>query len=168
MEKTTFWEIIEESVHVPEEFKADELQKSLARFSLNDIVDFEMILRELIIALDDYKIVGAQKIIAGSVSDDSYLYFRCWIISMGRKVFDDTLLHPDSLADFVDNSKFAEFEELLYVADSAYQMKSGVVADAENLPRDIAFEKGLDYDFGAYRLEGGRSASIVPKTPGGI
>lgn len=151
MEKITFWEIIEKSQLVPQEDQYHELEKLLSKYTLNDIVDFEIILRELIIELDDYKVMGVLKIIEGYVSDDPYLYFRCWVIGRGKKVFDLALQHPDDLAGLVDPSTIPGFEELLYVADDAYESKNG---DGEDLPRDIAAGKGLSYDFGAPDTKG--------------
>jgi len=51
------------------------------------IIEFEIIFRRLIIEVDEFKIMGAQKIIEGYVSDDSYLYFRCWLIGKGEKIY---------------------------------------------------------------------------------
>ncbi|MCW3466691.1 DUF4240 domain-containing protein [Chitinophaga nivalis] len=153
MEKRIFWEIIEKSLLVQED-QANELQRLLSQFSLSDIVDFEIIMRELIIELDDYKVMGIPKIIDGYVSDDSYIYFRCWIISKGREIFDIALQHPDDIAKIVDQSTLPDFEDLLYIADNAYQFKSGVGDDDDNLPRNIAYSKGLDYDLDAPPTKG--------------
>lgn len=154
MERKTFWEIIEKSLLVASEQQENEIQKLLLAFSLDDIVQFEIILRELINELDDYKVMGILKIMDGYVSDDSYIYFRCWLIGSGKKIFDIALESPDDIAAFVDQSTFPDFESLLYVADEAYLQKSGVAEDDENLPRDVAYSKGLDYDHGAPPTKG--------------
>lgn len=154
MEKATFWEIIEKSLSVPEEDQENEIQKRLSEFSLDDIVHFEIIMRELLFEIDDYKTIAVLKIITKYVSDDSYLYFRCWLISKGQKVFNTILQQPDDLAEIVDASTFPDFENLLYVADDAYRLKTGVDEEDENLPRNIALDKGLDYDFAAPPTKG--------------
>ena len=96
--------------------------------------------------MDDFKILAAEKIIEGEVSDDSYLYFRCWLIGQGEKTFTETLKNPDYLADFVNKETFSEFEELMYVATTAFEQKTGKQED-DNFPRSIADKKGISYDF---------------------
>src|SRR5215467_16340033 len=64
----------------------DTIIRALSRLSQQDIIDFEFLLRERIIECDYYDLIAALKIICGGVSDDSYLYFRCWLIGKGRRI----------------------------------------------------------------------------------
>jgi hypothetical protein len=45
----------------------------------------------------------------GGLSDDGFSYFRDWLISRGRDVYERTLADPDSLAD-VDDAREDEIE----------------------------------------------------------
>ena len=90
--------------------------------------------------------MAAQKIIEGSVTDDSYLYFRCWLISQGKSVFEEVLRNPDSLASIDTEATIAEFEPLLYVATQAYKNKTGKQQEDESFPRGVASARGLNYD----------------------
>ena len=115
------------------------------KLSEEEIIGFESILREKIIELYHYDIIAAQKIIEGYVSDDSFLYFRCWLISQGQNIFKQTLNNPDYLADIVEKNRIYDLEDLLYVTTIAFEKKTGRKED-ENFPRDICDKKGLNYD----------------------
>jgi hypothetical protein len=125
----------------------------LGKNTESDIIDFEIILRTLLDDLDDYRIVAAQKIMAGMVSDDSYLYFRCWIIGNGRDFFEKVLQVPDFITDRIDAFDFPSFESLLYISTQAFHDKTGREED-EAFPRSIASKRGLDYDFGPLKTKG--------------
>ncbi|WP_160714905.1 DUF4240 domain-containing protein [Chitinophaga solisilvae] len=156
MEKETFWKIMETASTAAEEEKAGKITQLLTSCSLEDITDFEIILREAIIELDDFSIMGILKVMTGRVSDDAYVYFRCWLISQGKAVVETARTQPDNLAAIVHENTYPDFEELLYVADDAYLQKSGLTEEEaeDNLPRNVAYERGLDYDFEAPPTKG--------------
>ena len=122
------------------------LIEQLASYSPANIIDFERILRRYILDADSFKLIAAQKIIQGHVTDDPYLYFRCWLIGQGSEVFFEALRNPDSLAELVVDEYEIDFEALLLVATEAFQQKTGLEEEDEGFPREIAFEEGLDYD----------------------
>ncbi|KXX70871.1 DUF4240 domain-containing protein [Flammeovirga sp. SJP92] len=151
-----FWKLIDKAVqasngdnHLKERYLVHELEK----LSLDEIKNFEFAFRKCIIEADEFKIMAAQKIIEGYVSDDSYLYFRCWLIGLGENVYAEILNNPDYLANIVDQKEILDWEGLMYVATDAYSKKTGKEED-ETFPRDIAIDLGLDYDFGAPPTKG--------------
>jgi hypothetical protein len=151
MENTTFWQLVEST---KQEAKGDQqlqeqmLISSLEKHEPEQIIEFECILREYLIEADHYNIIAAQKIIDGYVSDDSYLYFRCWLIGQGETVFTNVLQNPDSLASIVEDP-YQDFEALLYVATEAFEKHTGRKEDDKTFPRAVADERGLNYDFGS-------------------
>jgi hypothetical protein len=148
MNQTEFWQLIDATHQAAvgdAAMQENKLIEELAQHSLDDIVDFERLLRQYIIAADDFGIMAAQKIIQGWVSDDPYLYFRCWLISQGEQVYFEALRNPDSLAELDATQGDTDFEPLLYVADEAFAIATGMEED-ESCPRNIAYEQGLDYD----------------------
>jgi len=156
MDKQEFWRLINDSREKSEgdqELQEQLLIDGLKAHTPDQIVEFESILREYLIEADDFKIIAAQKIIEGSVSDDSYLYFRCWLIVQGDTVFLNALDDPDTLADVIEElySEFdevLEFEELLYVATTAFEQRTGREEDEDDtFPRAVASTRGLEYDF---------------------
>lgn len=151
-----FWSLIDKAVeisHGDNELKERFLTNELTKLSLEEIKNFEVAFRKSVINADDFKVMAAEKIIEGYVSDDSYLYFRCWLIGQGKKVFEETLKNPDFLAKVVEKGESTDFESLMYVATAAYSRKTGKEED-ESFPRDTAIELGLDYDFGAPPTKG--------------
>lgn len=157
MDKDEFWKIIDYSIA---NSKNDKLEKEkiivekLSAYSPEQIIEFEIILRQLIIQADDFKTMAAQKIIEDYVSDDSYLYFRCWLIGKGEEIYKGTIINPDFLSDRIAQDDDFYFEGLLYVATSAYKIRTGIKEEDESFPRDVAILKGLDYDFGAPPTKG--------------
>jgi len=156
MDKQEFWKIIDHSFEISkgnQETQEKIILDKLLSYSLEEITNFEITFRQLIIEADDYKIMAAEKIIEGWVTDDPYLYFRCWLIGQGQKTFEETLKNPDYLADVVSKETDTNFEGLMYVATMAYSQMTGKEED-ETFPRDVAIDKGLDYDFGAPPTKG--------------
>jgi hypothetical protein len=148
MNQKEFWELIDithQAAMGDAGIQEDKLIEELTQHSLDDIVDFERLLRQYILAADDFRVMAAQKIIQGWVSDDPYLYFRCWLISQGEQVYSEVLRNPDFLAELDTTQGDTDFEPLLYVADKAFALATGAEED-ESFPRNIAYEQGLDYD----------------------
>lgn len=151
-----FWLLVDNAVKasngdnsLKEKFLTSELEK----LSLEEIKNFEIAFRKCVIDADDFKVMAAQKIIEGYVSDDSYLYFRCWLIGQGKAVYMETLKDPDYLSTIANKGDECDFEGIMYVATDAYSKKTGKEED-ETFPRNIAIDMGLDYDFGAPPTKG--------------
>jgi hypothetical protein len=152
MDKNEFWKIIDFARNGSagnQKQMYGILLDTLAAYEPQQIIDFEIIFEQLIRDADDYKIIAAEKIIEGSVTDDPYLYFRCWLISKGEKTFNAALQNTDSLAAVVERNEQTDFERLLYVsteATEAYMKKTGIKKEDETFPRAKAAEQGLSYD----------------------
>ena len=145
-----FWLLVDNAVKVAngnDLVKEIFLSAVLEKHSLEEIKDFEIAFRQCVFDADDYRVMAAQKIITNYVSDDSYLYFRCWLIGQGRQVYTETLKNPDYLANIVHKGDLCSWEGLMYVATDAYSRKTGKEED-ETFPRNMASKMGLDYDLG--------------------
>jgi hypothetical protein len=153
MDKKEFWQLIEtakETSKGNQTLQEQTLINSLAQHSPEQIIEFECILREYLLEADHFNIMAAQKILNGYVTDDSYLYFRCWLIGQGEEVFTHALRNADTLATVVQDP-YLEFEALLVVATLAYEKRISRKEedDEESFPRGVASARGLHYDFGA-------------------
>jgi len=149
MDKQEFWRLIDfahQQANGDEQLFENLLGKSLGQYPPEEIIEFECLLEQQILAANDFKVMAAQKIIEGSVTDDSYLYFRCWLISQGKNVFEEAIRNPDSLSNIDTEGTVAEFEPLLYVATQAYRNKTGKKEEDESFPRGVASKRGLNYD----------------------
>ncbi len=151
-----FWSLIDDAVKASNgdnALKEQYLTTELEKRSLEEIIHFEVAFRKCVIEADDFKVMAAQKIITDYVSDDTYLYFRCWLIGQGKTVYEETLKNPDYLANIVSDRDPCNWQEIMYVATTAYSNKTGKEED-ETFPRDVAITMGLDYDFGPPATKG--------------
>jgi hypothetical protein len=148
MPNAAFWQLLDQAIAAApndNEGKENFLIDSLATRPLDEIIGFELALRQHIIAADDYGLMAAQKIIDGYVTDDSWLYFRSWLIGQGQAVFTTALHNPDTLVAVVPSAYECDFESLLYVATAAYERQTGREED-DTFPRNVALSQGIDYD----------------------
>lgn len=70
---------------------------------------------EKVCDLNSYRLWGAGFVITGYMSDDSFHYFRSWIVGKGREVFELALANPDDLGPHIDNPE-VDNELLEYIA----------------------------------------------------
>ena len=152
MDKQEFWHLInfsKRNAAGDNEGQEALLIKTLSQYAPNDIIEFEFLLRQYLEEADDFTIMAAEKIIEGSVTDDSYICFRCWLVAQGEKVFTEVVRNPDALSQVETEGISTDFEPLLYVATAAYKIKTGKQEEDSSFPRDKAAERGLSYDFGS-------------------
>lgn len=92
MTRDEFWQIVERS-ETPEALHAELTplsEEELASFERHhDAVDREGY---------DWGLWGAAYVILGGCGDDSFDYFRAFLISLGRSVYESAVADPDSLA----------------------------------------------------------------------
>jgi hypothetical protein len=83
---------------------------------------------------------AAAYLINGGCSDDGFDYFRGWLIANGREVLARAVREPDSLAELpavraaAANGAVFEAEEVLSVADDAYQQATGSELPPSGVP----------------------------------
>ncbi len=128
MDMVKFWRLIEKAKqrsHGNCDEQAQVLQDLLSRMVAQEIVAFDKIFREMYVLTYRWDLWGAAYIINGGCSDDSFDYFRGWLIAQGETVFRKALDNPDSLAEVItiDDLDNAECEDLMYVATTAYEEK---------------------------------------------
>jgi hypothetical protein len=128
MNEDQFWSIIETSLTASKDLEAHakDLTKSLSKLSSEEVIGFY--LREQKLRFDSYTsdLWCAGYIINSGCSDDSFEYFRCWIIAHGKEVFYSSFKNPDSLSELYSKEiDYHEFEDLMYVASNAFEKKTG-------------------------------------------
>jgi Protein of unknown function (DUF4240) len=132
-EEQRFWAIIEQAGGDPHE-----LAKILSPLSNEEISAFSQAYYDRLCELNQWRIWAAGFVIAGGMGDDSFHYFRSWIIGKGKLVFDTAMADPDDLGPFVDDAEVSN-ELLEYVALDALK-KRGVTKD----PRDRSKHRSSD------------------------
>ena len=88
-----FWAIIQRSD------SPQHLHRQLQELSPSDLADFEVHHATQYARSYDWGLWGAAYIIYGGCSGDGFDYFRAWLVSRGREVYERALSDPESLAD---------------------------------------------------------------------
>ncbi|HEY4266592.1 MAG TPA: DUF4240 domain-containing protein [Galbitalea sp.] len=112
--------------------KGDALRDILNELSDEKVADFAGEFTKQLVRLNRWDVWGAGYVIAGGMSDDSFHYFRSWLIGKGRDAVEQALAEPDGLGLYVDTQD-VENEELEYVAIELLEERG-----VEDDPRDAA------------------------------
>jgi hypothetical protein len=131
MTKAQFWKIIAKACRSDPEASEEwheGLVKCLSRLSANEILEFDRIFDEMTNEAYTADLWDAAYLINGGASDDGFYYFRCWLVCMGKKVYEAALGKPDTLAKVVDPSIEAEAER--GASCEAWQRVTGQPDDA--------------------------------------
>jgi hypothetical protein len=97
----------------------------LVEQAIETIIAFDRILYELIARAYTRELWAAAYIINYGASDDGFEYFLGWLIAQGESVYDEALQDADSLADLAEPDSASECEAMLYVAQYAYERRTG-------------------------------------------
>jgi hypothetical protein len=125
-----FWETMERAGRFDHDPAAhiDALRSELRALSPEDIISFEVAFRRYLNKAYTWNLWGAADVINGGCSDDGFEYFRRWLVSRGRDVYERALSDPDSLARLDARpgpDGIWEFEEIYYVARRVFEEKGG-------------------------------------------
>lgn len=125
MSEAFFWEII--NLFNWTESDSDLVMKNavieLSKCSIEDIYKFQDILSEKLFHLD--KKVYAQNIGEASFkeneyfSSDMFLYVRACVVANGKETYEFVLANPTEMPKDID------FEDILFLAEKAYNLKTG-------------------------------------------
>jgi hypothetical protein len=118
-----FWTIID-AHRDGDDYDEDGLIAELAKGSKEDILAFDARVTKLMDESYRGDLWGAAYVANGGCSDDGFDYFRGWLISRGKAVFEAALADPDSIVSEVGEGD-VEVEGLLYAAAHAWELKTG-------------------------------------------
>lgn len=130
MDEDKYWALVGDSLAGSageQEVQLDFLVKALEKLEPADIVGFRLRTDKLLYDTYNSEMWCAGYIMNGGCSDDGFEYFRLWVISQGRQVYENAKAIPDSLADYVGDEieEFYDFESFWYVANDAFKNKTG-------------------------------------------
>ena len=113
MDAERFWRIIADTCR-SDALKVQEwderLQAALKELEPDEIIGWNFIFDRMADQAYTVDLWGAAYLINGGASDDGFYYFRCWLVGMGRDVYEAAVANPDSLADVVIPDIDAEAE----------------------------------------------------------
>ena len=133
MEDDRFWGLIGRTLvdEADPERQLESLREVLRELTASEIEAFERTFQvKLWWRSYSWDLWGAAHILNGWASDDGFEYFRCWLISKGREVFEKAVADPESLAgivapDAVEPYRF-EFELFANVTREVWTEKTGM------------------------------------------
>ena len=145
MDENGFWNFISASREKAgniQDAQCDALATLLSALSIEEIESFEAHFSGAMARSYRWELWAAAYLILGGCSDDCFSYFRYWLISMGREVFEAALANPDNLAGIAwlsdedatfaewqqqakDPIPFSEFQDFSYVAAQIWAKKTG-------------------------------------------
>lgn len=127
MPEDAFWALVDQAAvegRADGEARCAALARALALLPADDILAFD---GAYALALDracTWDLWGAAALIHGGCSDDGFDYFRDWLISRGRVIYEAALADPDTLVAPARQEE-AELEEYRYVAGEVYETMTG-------------------------------------------
>src|SRR6185503_14472208 len=94
VDKDRFWEIVSAS-RVKSGGRMgrqlDALREALSNLSLEEIIDYQKHFYGCMDQAYNWDLWGAAYLIQGACSDDDFMDFRSWLISMGKDIFEASL-----------------------------------------------------------------------------
>lgn len=134
-----FWNMMEKTFEASEgnlSQQIDLLTDLLTQASLNDIFDYKSIMDDLMDNAYDAALWDAATIINCGCSDDGFDYFCAWLIAHGKGIYEKALVDPEILVDLVKIDEWATDELFLYIAEYAYEHKTGQELPADTYKRE--------------------------------
>lgn len=170
-----FWRLIEQSRRAIDpdnaagnlERQAQELAALLSKLPPDELVSFDDHLTRVLMEAYDWKLWAAAYLIGEGCSDDGFMDFRSWLVSMGRKVYERALMDPDSLAKVVQRPEIADFffEEFPAVVCDVHEQKTGQeIPGQRKHPRSPTGTRFREDDRGYFQREFPRLWAIRGET----
>jgi Protein of unknown function (DUF4240) len=172
MDADEFWRLIDEARAEcdPEDADGEKIAANavdlLARLPPEEILDAHRLLKDRLTGSYVAPLWAAGYVANGGCSDDMFEYFRGWLLTRGREVFDRAMADPDSLADHPAVRAAArtgwdlECETALGITRAAYERAAGGPLPAgvwQGSYPDLGGDHWFDY------RDGARLARLLPR-----
>ncbi|OLR93245.1 DUF4240 domain-containing protein [Actinokineospora bangkokensis] len=152
MDENTFWSLVDRARQSDPDEVGEALEVVLRDVGTADLVSFEQTYHRVAARAYTWEVWGAAYVAMGGCSDDSFDYFRAWLVGRGEDAFHRVVADPDSLADLVagsgdagDPEDWMEDEALLGAADTVHEDRTGDhITFTEPLPDP---DLGEEWDF---------------------
>jgi hypothetical protein len=151
MNESEFWQLIDATRHAAQadpEKQADLLADRLAELTPDEVLDFAQSFEVRLGRAHTWGLWAAATVLLGETDADDFEGFRCWLIGLGRAVYESAVQDADSLADLLrgfDEDTDGDSIELGYAADEAYERLTGselpeLDVEEPELPQGIPLE----------------------------
>ncbi|WP_033543779.1 DUF4240 domain-containing protein [Planococcus sp. CAU13] len=134
MTEKEFWELLSSANRKSDDWyeQLEWLQEKLAKRSVNDIIRFDYLFNQIYQKSYTSDLWAAAYIIMGGCSDDSFDYFRAWLVFLGLEAYEKALANPESIIPYLnelEEGDVPEFEDFLYCAGTVFEEKTGLEQD---------------------------------------
>ncbi len=123
-----FWSLIRKSLTETDsqEEQRNALIEQIGTLTPEEMIGFRLRTDKLLYDTYNSEMWCAGYIMNGGCSDDSFEYFRLWVISRGKDVYYAAKSNPDTLIKEVSEDRESyDFEDFWYVAIEAFKNKTG-------------------------------------------
>jgi predicted DNA-binding WGR domain protein len=122
-----FWELLAAAHKKGDDWEEqlEWLVEKLAKKPVIDIIQFDYHFNQNYYKSYTSDLWAAAYIIMGGCSDDSFDYFRAWLLFLGEEPYEKALQNPESIIPYLKGleEEVPEFEEFLYCASMAFEEK---------------------------------------------
>lgn len=142
IDRNTFWELLaqaREACGQDLSAESDWLQRRLHGMDPEQALRFHHIAYRYSDLADQYGLWNAASILCRGCGDDGFVDFRGWLIAQGREAYLAALKDPDTLAE-LDRYGGCVYEELCYIGDKIYELRTSVSAYDAAVPEDLKRE----------------------------
>lgn len=144
MEDDQFWAIIDRTAlhEADTRLQTEALRQELNALTAEEVVAFSNTLQRHLARAYRWDLWAVGYIIEGGMSDDGFEYFRRWLLSKGRTLFERILVHPDDLADLLADSTQGglDYEAFATVSWDVWGEKTGFSPDEIPLNLDLMID----------------------------
>jgi hypothetical protein len=153
MPEDQYWALIDQSIKNTdsEEDQETYLIEQLEKLPPTEIIGFRLRTDKLMYDTYTSELWCAGYVMLGGCSDDSFDYFRNWIIANGKEVYYNAKQDPDTLVVFDAEDGLFEAEWFGYVANEAFTNKTGKdlydYIDEENLTAKEGNYSEIDFNW---------------------
>ena len=116
------------------------LTNVLAQKTNEEIFDFDIITNELMCESYNEKLWCASYLVNGEMASWSFDFFRLWLISQGKKIYDSIIKNQDALSKYINIpfkkhflTNYFENENFAFIAPYAFSQKNLLHDDFKNL-----------------------------------
>ncbi len=123
-----FWRLVEGAAKTAQGqlyLIGEVLAKSLKRSSPARIMGFQQRMDHYLAKSYTWDLWAVAYIMMGGCSDDSFFYFRGWLVASGRKRFEAAMKKPERAAAGVEPGAICQCEWITHAAHEAYRRKTG-------------------------------------------
>lgn len=128
LDEDLYWSIIAKSLKQTKNQDDQErfLIKEIEKLTPNQMIGFRLRTDKLLYDTYNSEMWCAGYIMNGGCSDDTFEYFRNWVISRGKETYYNAKQNPDNLIrEVIEDEDLYDFESFWYVALEAFQHKTG-------------------------------------------